>query len=98
MIAWMGGIETVRIVHRYSAIVLLFVSIAEFIMIYPPGIPVLLPGERITRTNIHYIREHMRVGLSVQGAGGPETPRWPSSPKRIRTNPNESESLAQISG
>lgn len=33
MIAWMGGIENARILHRYSAIVLLFVSIAEFIMI-----------------------------------------------------------------
>jgi arginine decarboxylase len=46
--------------------------IAEFIMIYPPGIPVLLPGERITRTNINYIREHMRVGLPVQGPEDPE--------------------------
>lgn len=33
MIAWMGGIESVRILHRYSAIVLIFVSIAEFIMV-----------------------------------------------------------------
>lgn len=33
MIAWMGGIENVRILHRYSAIVLIFVSIAEFIMV-----------------------------------------------------------------
>lgn len=33
MIVWMGGIEFVRIVHRYAAIVLIFVSIAEFIMV-----------------------------------------------------------------
>jgi cytochrome b subunit of formate dehydrogenase len=33
MIAWMGGIENVRIVHHYAAIVLVLVSIAEFIMI-----------------------------------------------------------------
>ncbi|PTM59285.1 aminotransferase class I/II-fold pyridoxal phosphate-dependent enzyme [Desmospora activa] len=46
--------------------------IAEFIMIYPPGIPVLLPGERITRDNIDYIREHMEAGLPVQG---PEDPK-----------------------
>jgi arginine decarboxylase len=45
--------------------------IAEFIMIYPPGIPVLLPGERITPDNIDYIREHMEAGLPVQG---PEDP------------------------
>lgn len=41
--------------------------IAEFIMIYPPGIPILLPGEVITRENIDYIREHLDVGLPVQG-------------------------------
>ncbi|MEW9033397.1 MAG: aminotransferase class I/II-fold pyridoxal phosphate-dependent enzyme [Planifilum fimeticola] len=46
--------------------------IAEFIMIYPPGIPVLLPGEQITRTKINYIREHMRVGLPVQGPEDPD--------------------------
>ena len=41
--------------------------IAEFIMVYPPGIPILMPGEIITRENIEYIEEHLRVGLSVQG-------------------------------
>ena len=41
--------------------------IAEFIMIYPPGIPILLPGEVITQENIDYIREHLDVGLPVQG-------------------------------
>lgn len=33
MIAGMGGIETVRMVHHYSAILLILVSIAEFIMV-----------------------------------------------------------------
>jgi cytochrome b subunit of formate dehydrogenase len=32
-IAWMGGIERVRILHHYAAIVLILVSIAEFIMV-----------------------------------------------------------------
>ncbi len=41
--------------------------IAEFIMIYPPGIPVLLPGEVITQENIDYIMEHLEVGLPIQG-------------------------------
>lgn len=41
--------------------------IAEFIMVYPPGIPILLPGEVITKENIDYIREHQAVGLPVQG-------------------------------
>ncbi|SFJ05754.1 aminotransferase class I/II-fold pyridoxal phosphate-dependent enzyme [Thermoflavimicrobium dichotomicum] len=45
--------------------------IAEFIMIYPPGIPVLQPGERITPTNIQYILEHIEAGLPVQGTEDP---------------------------
>jgi len=41
--------------------------IAEFIFVYPPGIPILLPGEVISRENIDYILEHLEVGLPVQG-------------------------------
>ncbi|GIQ68290.1 aminotransferase class V-fold PLP-dependent enzyme [Xylanibacillus composti] len=41
--------------------------IAEFIMVYPPGIPILLPGEVVTQDNIDYIEEHLQVGLPVQG-------------------------------
>lgn len=41
--------------------------IAEFIMVYPPGIPILLPGEVISQENIDYINEHLKVGLPVQG-------------------------------
>ncbi len=41
--------------------------IAEFIMVYPPGIPILLPGEVVSQENIDYIVEHVEVGLPVQG-------------------------------
>lgn len=41
--------------------------IAEFIFVYPPGIPILLPGEVISQENIDYIVEHIEVGLPVQG-------------------------------
>lgn len=41
--------------------------IAEFIFVYPPGIPILLPGEVISQDNIDYILEHIDVGLPVQG-------------------------------
>lgn len=41
--------------------------IAEFIMVYPPGIPIILPGEVISQENIDYILEHVEVGLPVQG-------------------------------
>lgn len=41
--------------------------IAEFIYVYPPGIPILLPGEVISQTNIDYIVDHVEVGLPVKG-------------------------------
>jgi arginine decarboxylase len=41
--------------------------IAEFIMVYPPGIPVLLPGEIISEDNLNYIMYNKEVGLPVQG-------------------------------
>jgi arginine decarboxylase len=41
--------------------------IAEFIYVYPPGIPILLPGEVITQELIDYIIEHVEVGLPVKG-------------------------------
>ena len=44
---------------------------AEFIMVYPPGIPILLPGELITAANLAYIREHLQAGLPVQGLEDP---------------------------
>lgn len=39
----------------------------EFIMAYPPGIPILCPGERITEEIIDYVEDLKRAGLSVQG-------------------------------
>lgn len=41
--------------------------IAEFIYVYPPGIPILLPGEVISQDNIDYIIDHVDVGLPVKG-------------------------------
>jgi arginine decarboxylase len=42
--------------------------IAEFVMVYPPGIPIFIPGEIITEENIKYIQKNLEVGLPVQGA------------------------------
>jgi arginine decarboxylase len=47
-------------------------TIAEMIMVYPPGIPILLPGEVVTRDNVDYIEENLRAGLPVQGPDDPE--------------------------
>jgi arginine decarboxylase len=41
--------------------------IAEFIFVYPPGIPILLPGEVVSQENINYIVDHLEIGLPVQG-------------------------------
>ncbi|MGZ9587049.1 aminotransferase class I/II-fold pyridoxal phosphate-dependent enzyme [Paenibacillus marinisediminis] len=41
--------------------------IAEFIYVYPPGIPILLPGEVISQKNIDYICDHIEIGLPVKG-------------------------------
>ncbi len=40
---------------------------AEFVMVYPPGIPIFIPGEIITEENISYIHDNMEAGLPVQG-------------------------------
>ncbi|ADU30913.1 aminotransferase class I/II-fold pyridoxal phosphate-dependent enzyme [Evansella cellulosilytica] len=45
--------------------------IAEFVMVYPPGIPILIPGEIIDEDNLQYIAKNIEVGLPVQG---PEDP------------------------
>ena len=41
--------------------------IAEFIMVYPPGIPIFIPGEIITEDNLIYIKKNRDAGLPVQG-------------------------------
>lgn len=41
-----------------------------FIGLYPPGIPILVPGERIESSMITYIEEAVRIGLTVTGLSG----------------------------
>lgn len=43
----------------------------EFVMCYPPGIPILAPGERITEDIIEYIEFAKEKGCSVQGTEDP---------------------------
>ena len=44
---------------------------SEFIMCYPPGIPILAPGERITGEIVQYIEYAKAKGCSMTG---PEDP------------------------
>ena len=40
---------------------------AEFVMCYPPGIPILAPGERITEPILSYIRHAKKKGCQMTG-------------------------------
>jgi arginine/lysine/ornithine decarboxylase len=63
--AFLGESEHVRVddaVGRISC---------ESIAGYPPGIPALLPGERITASTIEYLRDTVRVGARLHGASDP---------------------------
>jgi arginine decarboxylase len=40
---------------------------SEFVMCYPPGIPILAPGERITKDILNYIRYAGEKGCSLTG-------------------------------
>ncbi len=44
----------------------------EFLMAYPPGIPVLCPGEEITQEIVDYVQKLKDTGLYVQGTEDPE--------------------------
>lgn len=44
----------------------------EFLMAYPPGIPVLCPGEVITEEIVQYVNDLKKTGLYVQGTEDPK--------------------------
>lgn len=45
---------------------------SEFVMCYPPGIPILAPGEIITEDLINYIKYAKEKGCSMQGTEDPD--------------------------
>jgi lysine decarboxylase len=44
---------------------------AEVVTPYPPGIPLLAPGERITRPVVEYLQAGLAAGMHVTGAADP---------------------------
>lgn len=44
----------------------------EIVMCYPPGIPILAPGERVTQELVDYIKFAKDKGCSLQGTEDPE--------------------------
>ena len=48
---------------------------SEFVMCYPPGIPILAPGERITKDILDYIQYAKEKGCSMTGPEDPAIER-----------------------
>ncbi|MGM9647394.1 MAG: aminotransferase class I/II-fold pyridoxal phosphate-dependent enzyme [Eubacteriales bacterium] len=48
---------------------------SEFVMCYPPGIPILAPGERITKEILDYIQYAKAKGCSMTGPEDPQIER-----------------------
>lgn len=59
--AYLGEWERVFLVEAAGR------TIADFINLYPPGIPLAVPGERVDRELIAQIQRSVRAGLQVQG-------------------------------
>lgn len=43
---------------------------ADFVMVYPPGIPLLAPGERVTEEIRDILRRYLAMGFSLDGLKG----------------------------
>jgi arginine/lysine/ornithine decarboxylase len=48
---------------------------SEIVAPYPPGIPVLCPGEKIEKEIVHYLEKIIKLGLVVHGLEGEEE-KW----------------------
>lgn len=57
--------------------------IAESIMVYPPGIPIFLPGEIVSHENLEYIADCIEAGLPVQGTEDPDI-QWVKVVKKAK--------------
>ena len=67
--------KTVSIKAKLRGVIipcLLYTSCGELVMCYPPGIPILAPGEMITPEIIEYIVYAKEKGCSMQGTEDPE--------------------------
>jgi arginine/lysine/ornithine decarboxylase len=63
--AFLGAGESVPVAHAIGRIS------CEAIAGYPPGVPALLPGERVTAEVVDYLRELNAAGARLHGAADP---------------------------
>lgn len=47
-------------------------TVMEYVSMYPPGIPVLVPGERITRGILKQLLQCLKSGIGLSGMNDPE--------------------------
>ena len=45
---------------------------AEMVSPYPPGVPAVLPGERLNDAVVHYLRTGKAAGMTIPDASDPE--------------------------
>lgn len=45
----------------------------EYAYVYPPGIPIIVPGERISEEAVHLLEQYERAGFDIEGL---ERERW----------------------
>jgi arginine decarboxylase len=64
--AWVAGSDHVPVEQAIGAVS------AEAIAGYPPGIPTLLPGERVTADVVAHLHELVRAGVRLHGASDPK--------------------------
>lgn len=64
--AFFGRVEQVPIAEAVGRVV------AEMVSPYPPGVPVLAPGERITQETVDYLTSGVTAGMLVPDAADPE--------------------------
>lgn len=60
--AWDGAFEEIELTESEGRIS------AEFLYLYPPGIPLIVPGERISRELLQRTESYRRGGLLLQGS------------------------------
>ncbi len=63
-VAWNENTETVRLDQAVGRIA------GEYVTVYPPGIPTLVPGESIGEQQVNYLRACIETGLTVYGIEG----------------------------
>lgn len=59
--AWHGEKEKIALSHAVGRVA------GSFVTVYPPGVPMLVPGEVITEEAVQLIWRNYRLGLTVEG-------------------------------